>query len=164
VKQRYLMIVLTLSLAVNAATLATVGYHYWRNTCITSSAPCPLNPSDRHLYESLGLSSEQTARMAVLAQSFHRRMGELDSAVGAKRNLLIDLLGEERPDPVRTEAVRKEIAGLQDEIQKEVITHITVAKKEMNTDQRRRFIELLRLSSNNNGRANSPLSMNGGNR
>jgi len=161
-KRQTLTAILILSLAVNVATLATVGYHYWRNTCLTPAAPCPLNPSDRHLYESLGLSSEQTARMAALAQSFHRRLGELDSAVEAKRNLLIDLLGEESPDPAKTEAIRKEIAGLQDEIQKAVILHIAEAKKVMNADQQRRFIELLRLSSNN-GRVNSPLSMNGGN-
>jgi len=161
-KRQTLTVILILSLAVNVATLATVGYHYWRNTCLTPAAPCPLNPSDGHLYESLGLSSEQTARMAKLAQSFHRRLGELDSAVGAKRNLLIDLLGEESPDPARTETIRKEIAGLQDEIQKAVILHIAEAKKVMNADQQRRFIELLRLSSNN-GRVNSPLSMNGGN-
>lgn len=160
-KQKNLTIILILSLAVNVATLATVGYHYWRNTCLTPAAPCPLNPSDRHLYESLGLSSEQTARMAALAQSFHRRLGELDAAVEAKRNLLIDLLGDESPDPAKTEATRKEIAGLQDEIQKEVIAHIAAAKKVMNADQQKRFIALLRTSANS-GRSNSPISLNGG--
>jgi Spy/CpxP family protein refolding chaperone len=161
-KRKTLIVILTLSLAVNASVLATVGYHYYRNTCLVAPGPCPLNPEDHHLYQDLGLSSEQMAQMASLAQSFHRRLNELESAVEVKRNLLIDLLGEDEIDPQRTEAIRKEIAGFQDEIQEEVIRHIADAKKIMNAGQQKRFIELLRTSANN-GRLNSPFSTNGGN-
>ena len=158
-KGKLLIVVLTLSLAVNASAVATIGYHYWRNTCLTPSAPCPLNPEDRHLYQSLGLSPEQLAQMAVLADSFHRRLNELQSSVAAKRNLLIDLLGENEIDLGRTETIRKEIAAFQDGIQKDVITHIVESKKIMNPGQQKRFIELLRTSSNN-GRLNSPFPTN----
>ena len=158
-KGKLLVIVLTLSLVVNASAVATIGYHYWRNSCLTPSAPCPLNPEDRHPYQDLGLSPGQLAKMASLSDSFHRRLGELESAVTAKRNLMIDLLGEDVIDLPRTEAIRKEIAGYQDEIQKEVITHIAESKKIMNPDQQKRFIELLRASSNN-GRMNSPFPTN----
>ena len=161
-KGKLLTIVLTLSLVVNASAIATIGYHYWRNTCLTPSAPCPLNPEDHHLYQDLGLSPEQLAKMASLSDSFHRRLNELESAVTAKRNLLIDLLGEDVTDLPRTEAIRKEIAAFQDEIQKEVITHIAESKKIMNPDQQKRFIELLRISSNN-GQLKSQFSTNGGN-
>jgi len=158
-KGKLLVIVLTLSLVVNASAVATIGYHYWRNSCLTPSAPCPLNPEDRHPYQDLGLSPGQLAKMASLSDSFHRHLGELESAVTAKRNLMIDLLGEDVIDLPRTEAIRKEIAGYQDEIQKEVITHIAESKKIMNPDQQKRFIELLRASSNN-GRMNSPFPTN----
>ena len=158
-KGKLLVIVLTLSLVVNASAVATIGYHYWRNSCLTPSAPCPLNPEDRHPYQDLGLSPGQLAKMASLSDSFHRRLGELESAVTAKRNLMIDLLGGGVIDLPRTEAIRKEIAGYQDEIQKEVITHIAESKKIMNPDQQKRFIELLRASSNN-GRMNSPFPTN----
>jgi hypothetical protein len=161
-KGKLLIVVLTLSLAVNASAVATIGYHYWRNTCITPSAPCPLSPEDQHPYQNLGLSPGQLAKMASLAQSFHGRLNELESAVATKRNIMIDLLGEDVIDLPRTEAIRKEIAGYQDEIQKEVIAHIAESKRVMNRDQQKRFIELLRTSSNH-GQSNVPLSMNGGN-
>ena len=158
-KGKLLIIVLTLSLAVNASVVATIGYHYWRNTCLTPSAPCPLNQEDHHPYQDLGLSPEQLAKMTALAGSFHRRLNELEGAVETKRNLLIDCLGENEIDLPRTEAIRKEIAGYQDEIQKEVIAHIAESKKIMNPDQQKRFIELLRTSSNN-GRVHSPFPKN----
>ena len=158
-KGKLLVIILTLSLAVNASAIATIGYHYWRNTCLTPSAPCPLNQEDRHPYQDLGLSPEQLAKMTALADSFHHRLNELEAAVEARRSLLIDCLGENKIDLPRTEAIRKEIAGYQDEVQKEVIAHIADAKKIMTPDQQKRFIELLRTSSDN-GRAHSPFSKN----
>ncbi len=152
-------IVLTLSLAVNASAIATIGYHYWRNTCFTPSVPCPLNQEDHHPYQDLGLSPEQLAKMASLAGSFHGRLNELEAGIEARRNLLIDCLGEKEIDLPRTEAIRKEIASYQDEVQKEVIAHIAESKKIMTPAQQKRFIELLRASSNN-GRVNSPFPKN----
>ena len=160
--KKLLMIILTLSLAVNLSGLATIGYYYWRNACLTPTAPCPLSPEDSHLYQTLGLSPDQLAKMTALAGTFHHRLNELESAVAAKRNLLIDLLGEKEIDLPQTEAIRTEIAGYQDEIQKEVIAHIAESKKIMTSDQQKQFIELLRISSNS-GRVNSPFSKNGGN-
>ena len=161
-KGKLLMVVLTLSLVVNASAVATIGYHYWRNTCLTPSAPCPLNQEDHYLYQYLGLSLEQLAKMASLADSFHRRLNELEAGIEARRNLLIDCLGENEIDLMRTEAIRKEIAAFQDKVQKEVITHIAESKKIMNPDQQKRFIELLRASANN-GQLKSQFSTNGGN-
>jgi hypothetical protein len=161
-KGKLLIVVLTLSLVVNASAVATIGYHYWRNTCLAPSAPCPLNPEDHYLYQDLGLSPGQLETMASLSKSFHGRLGELEALIVAKRNLLIDLLGENTIDLPKTEAIRKEIATFQDEVQKEVIAHIAESKKIMNLDQQKRFIELLRASSNN-GQLKSPFPMNGGN-
>ena len=158
-KGKLLIIILTLSLAVNASAIATIGYHYWRNVCLTPSAPCPLNQEDRYAYQELGLSPEQLAKMTSLARSFHGRLNELGAAVEARRNLLIDCLGENQIDLPRTEALRKEIAGYQDEIQKEVIAHIAESKKIMTPDQQKRFIELLRASANN-GQVHSPFPKN----
>jgi Spy/CpxP family protein refolding chaperone len=158
-KGKLLIVILTLSLVVNASAVATIGYHYWRNTCLTPSAPCPLNQEDHHPYQELGLSHEQLTKMTSLAQAFHGRLNELEAAVETKRNLLIDLLGEKDVDLPKTEVIRKEIAGYQDEVQKEVIAHIAESKKVMTPDQQKRFIELLRASSNN-GRVNSPFPTN----
>ena len=160
--RKFLIVILTLSLVVNASVMATIGYHYYRNICLTPSAPCPLSPEDSHLYQSLGLSPGQLETMASLSQSFHGRLGELDALIAAKRNLMIDLLGEDVIDLPKTETIRKEIAGYQDEIQKEVIAHIAESKKIMTPDQQKRFIELLRASANH-GQSNSPFPMNGGN-
>ena len=122
-RSKWLTFTLILSLAVNAAVLATMGYHYYVNASTTASAPCPMSPGDSHLYQSLGLSNVQLAKIEPLAREFHGRIAELGAAMEEKKGTLVTLLQKDG-DPVKIENLRKEMAGIQDEIQKEVIVHI----------------------------------------
>jgi hypothetical protein len=144
-RSKWLIFVLVLSLAINAAVLATTGYHYYRNATLTPLAPCPVSPGDTHLYQSIGLSDLQLLKMEPLAQRFHSRLTELGTAMEGKRELLVDLLAK-GGDPAGIENLRKEMGGIQDEIQKEVITHITELKKILDLDQQQRFFDLMRQS------------------
>ena len=142
-RSKWLTFILILSLAVNAAVLATMGYHYYVNASTQSSAPCPMSPGDSHLYQSLGLSKVQLSKMEPLAQKFHGRLAELGSAMEEKKETLIALLQKDS-DPASIENLRKEMAGIQDEIQKEVITHITELKEILDPQQQQRFFDLMR--------------------
>ncbi len=157
-KSKWLTIVLILSLAINAGVFVSMGYHYYVNASTSSTAPCPMSPGDSHLYQSLGLSNAQLGKIDPLAQKFHGRLAELGSAMEEKKELLVTLL-QKNSDPVKIENLRKEMAGIQDEIQKQVITHITELKKILDPDQQQRFFNLMRQSMT---RAQSPLSTNGG--
>jgi len=144
-RSKWLTFTLILSLAVNAAVLATMGYHYYVNASTTPSAPCPMSPGDSHLYQSLGLSNAQLAKMEPLAREFHGRIAELGAAMEEKKETLVTLLQKDG-DPVKIENLRKEMAGIQDEIQKEVIAHITELKKILDPGQQKRFFDLMRQS------------------
>ena len=158
-KSRWFTIVLFLSLAVNAGVLASMGYHYYRNVSLTPSAPCPLSPEDSHLYQSLGLSNFQLSKMEPLAQKFHGRLGELGALMEEKKEALIAFLQKDS-DPVSIENLRKEMAAIQDDIQKEVITHIMESKKILDPQQQQRFFDLMRQNMTH---AQSPWSpTNGG--
>jgi Spy/CpxP family protein refolding chaperone len=158
-KSKWLTVVLVLSLAINAGVLASMGYHYYVNASTPSSAPCPISPGDSHLYQSLGLSNVQLAKIDPLAQKFHGRIAELGAAMEEKKEVLVTLL-QKNSDPMEIENLRKEMAGIQDEVQKEVITHITELKKILDPDQQQRFFDLMRQ---NMTRAQSPWSpTNGG--
>jgi Spy/CpxP family protein refolding chaperone len=144
-KSKWLIFVLVLSLAINAAVLATTGYHYYLSASAKTSAPCPMSPGDSHLYQSLGLSKTQLAKIAPMARKFHGRIAELGAAMEEKKENFITLL-QENGNPVKIENLRKEMAGVQDEIQKEVILHITEVKRILDPDQQRRFFDLMRQS------------------
>ena len=144
-RSKWLTFLLILSLAINAAVLATLGYHYYHDTSLTQSAPCPMSPGDSHLYQSLGLSDAQLSKMEPLAQKFHGRLAELGSAIEGKKEVLVDLLAKNE-DPAGIENLRKQMANIQDEIQKEVITHIMDSKKILDPNQQQRFFDLMRQS------------------
>jgi Spy/CpxP family protein refolding chaperone len=157
-KSKWLTIVLVLSLAINAGVLASMGYHFYVSASTLSSAPCSMSPGDHHLYQSLGLSKDQLAKIDPIAQKFHLRIAELGVVMESKRELLVDLLAK-GADPASIESLRKQIAGIQDEIQKEVITHITELKNILDPEQQQRFFDLMRQSM---ARGQSPLSVKGG--
>jgi Spy/CpxP family protein refolding chaperone len=157
-RSKWLVLILILSLAINAGVLVSMGYHYYVNASAPSTAPCPMSPGDSHLYQSLGLSKAQLSKIEPLAQKFHSRLAELGVAMEGKRELLVDLLAKDR-DPASIENLRREMANIQDEIQKGVITHITELKKILDPDQQQRFFDLMRQSM---ARAQNPLSTSGG--
>jgi hypothetical protein len=144
-RSKWLTVVLVLSLAVNAGVLVTMGYHYYHSATAAPMEPCPMSPGDSHLYQSLGLSDLQLSKMEPLARSFHARLAELGGVMEGKKELLIDLLQKES-DPMGIEKLRKEMAGIQDEIQNEVIVHITETKKILDPKQQERLFELMRQS------------------
>ena len=144
-RSKWLIFVLVLSLAINAAVLATMGYHYYLSASTETSAPCPLSPGDSHLYQSLGLSDPQLSKMEPLAQKFHSRLAELGTAMEGKRELLVDLLAKDG-DPAGIENLRREMASIQDEIQREVISHIIETKKILDAKQQQRFFDLMKQS------------------
>src|SRR4030042_2377234 len=142
-RSKWLVLILILSLAINAGVLLSMGYHYYVNASTPSSAPCPMSPGDSHLYQSLGLSKVQLSKMEPLAQKFHARLAELGVLMEEKKETLTDLLQQES-DPASIENLRKEMAGVQDEIQKEVIVHIMESKKILDPQQQQRFFDLMR--------------------
>ena len=144
-RAKWLRFILILSLAINAAVLATMGYHYYFSASAKTSAPCPLSPGDSHLYQSLGLSDAQLSKMEPLAQKFHSRLAELGAAMERKRELLVDLLAKDG-DPASIEELRREMASIQDEIQREVISHIMETRKILDAKQQQRFFDLMKQS------------------
>jgi Spy/CpxP family protein refolding chaperone len=154
-KGKVLIFIMVLSLAINGAVLGAVGYHYYRSNFLISSQlssqPCPVSPQDHFLYERLGLSNQQLARMEPLAQNFHSRLEKLAGSMEGKKEDLVDLLSRKDVNPEKIAELRGEMAAIQDEIQKEVIAHIMEMKKILHYEQQQRFFNLMRrgMRSNN---------------
>jgi Spy/CpxP family protein refolding chaperone len=96
--------------------------------------------------------------MEPLAQKFHARLAELGARMEEKKETLTDLLQKDS-DPASIENLRKEMAAIQDDIQKEVIVHIVESKRILDPNQQQRFFDLMRQSMNS---AKNPVSTNGG--
>ncbi len=151
-RRKWWIFVLILSLAINAAVFATAGFNYYRSSSPAPYALSHKSPTDhQHLYQTLGLSTSQLEGMDSLAEAFHARLERIVDKMREKRGLLVDLLRQENIDAEKVEALRKGLADIQDEIQREVITHIEEIKKILNREQQERFFNLLRISMESEG-------------
>jgi hypothetical protein len=146
--------ILILSLALNAAVIGTLGYHYFTNSLQRRPVPC-FSTGDGHLYQSLGLTGGQLEKMEPLARAFHGRMDEMKASMEQKKELLIDLL-QSGDAPERIDGLRTEMAVVQDAIQKEVIAHIADIKQVLDSKQQERFFHLMRQSMKCTGASVSP--------
>jgi Spy/CpxP family protein refolding chaperone len=145
-RTKWWTLILIFSLAFNAAVLGVCGYHYYRYTCAAPSAYCPLSPGDRHFYQRLGLSDSQLERMAPLARTFHTRLDKLSRETERKRARLVNLLSLKEVDSGRIESLRKDMAGIQDQIQREVVSHLLDVREILTPEQKETFFTLLRRS------------------
>ena len=145
-RTKWWTLILTLSLAFNAAVLGVCGYHYYLYTWAAPSTYCPLSPGDGHFYQRLGLSDSQLERMEPLARTFHAKLERLSRETERKRELCVDLLSRDEVDPGKIESLRKDMAGIQDRIQRVVINHILDMKKILKPEQKKRFFKLMRRS------------------
>jgi hypothetical protein len=161
-RSNWLTGILILSLAVNAAVIGTLGYHSFIKQPQRGPAPC-FSTEDGHLYQSLGLTGGQLEKIEPLAHAFHGQMGEMKASVEQKKDLLIDLLQRgENPDKI--DALRREMASIQDTIQKAVISHIADIKQILNSKQQEQFFNRMRQIMTYTGTSLPTPSGGGGNR
>jgi Spy/CpxP family protein refolding chaperone len=145
-QNRWMAMILVLSLAMNTAVLTVAGYKYYKRNRDLSEATLHSQERNYHFYEKLGLTPVQLAKMNPMANTFHKNLKSLHSDMEAKKNAMINLLSGEEVSPARIEEIRKEMAAIQGRIQKVVIAHVLDVKEILNPIQRKRFFELLSKS------------------
>jgi Spy/CpxP family protein refolding chaperone len=145
-KNRWITMILVLSLAINAAVLAVAAYGYYHTSSRTTTAADHPPEGEHHFYQKLGLTAAQLAKMTPLAAAFHQRLESLHSEMELKKDAMINLLGAEAVTSTRIEALRNEMAAIQDGTQKTVIAHVLDVKEILDSGQRKQFFNLLRKS------------------
>jgi len=143
---RWLLMVLVLSLAVNTAVLAVGSYNWYCGRHLLSTALHPSDKMDHHFYQVLGLTPAQLAKMDPMAAAFHSHLESLHSAMAEKKDQMVNLLSLKNRVSGQIEKLREEMAATQDSIQKLVISHVLEVKAILDLDQQERFFDLLRRS------------------
>ncbi len=125
-KKKILLFLLVGSLALNLGFLAVYGRKYFQTPPPKATA-CPLTASYVHLYTFLGLDEEQLRRIETMAHGFHMRIEEISG------------LEKDATDRAAIDAIHRDIAALQSEMQELVVAHIIEMKGIMTPEQRSKF-------------------------
>ncbi len=145
-ENRWLVMILVLSLAINIAALAVGAYNWYCGRHLSSIALHSSDKMDHHFYQVLGLTPAQLVKMDPIAAAFHSRLESLHSAMAEKKDQMVNLLSRKNPASRQIEKLREEMAATQDSIQKLVISHVLEVKAILDLDQQERFFDLLRKS------------------
>jgi len=147
-KNKLIVSLLILSLAMNVSVLTVVGYNFYYH----SHQPLPIKSfstqKNHHFYQILKLTPAQLKRMEPMAALFHQKLGDLYSAIKIERVLLFKFLSQKNIDQAQIDQLQKQIAAIQDNIQRIVISHLLDVKLILNENQQERFFALLHKSMN----------------
>jgi hypothetical protein len=141
-KKKFLLFLLVGSLALNIGFLSVYGKKYFQTPPLNATA-CPLTASYVHLYTFLGLDAEQLRRIETMAHGFHMRIEEISGRIIEKRDSLLHELEKDATDRAAIDAIHRDIAGLQSQMQELVVAHIIEMKFIMTPEQRNKFFASL---------------------
>jgi Spy/CpxP family protein refolding chaperone len=150
-KNNLLKYILVLSLLLNFSLLGAAGYAYYQQNRYRTF-PFGYGAQGRvpagsmihsHLFEALSLKPEQRNLFEQKALLFHEALDKKREEVDRLRNSLFELMGAEHPDSKAIEAAIAEINGVQEDMQKMVVSHMLEFKSMLDKDQQRKFFALI---------------------
>jgi Spy/CpxP family protein refolding chaperone len=99
----------------------------------------------------ISLSAEQKQKVELIRKDFFPKLDHIRRELQIKRLQLNDLIFAAEPDLKAIEIKASEIAGLQTELEKEVIDHILQEKELLTEDQQKQFHMILRTEFEKSG-------------
>jgi len=147
-KRRWMGLLLILSLTINMAVIVVAGYQSYQQDNQAVPVTDLETGRSHHFFHVLGLSKSQMSEMESMAALFHNQLTKLYSTMEIKKNLLFKLLSQKDVTPSQAEQLQKQIAIVQENIQREVIYHLLDIKTILNENQQKQFFELLQASMN----------------
>lgn len=152
-KSKFPVYLLTLSLALNVGVLGTLAYRYFTAPPLAPRT-CPFASDQQHMYDVLGLSSEQRAALDPMAMEFHVSLRELQASAGEQRDALLTLMEQDKLDIQGIREAHNELNARQTTVQNAVMGHLLDVKRILTPAQQKMFFKLVRqtLSQTNNNR------------
>ena len=138
---RYILIV---SVILNLSFLGAAGYtHYKQSTYRRAPSMHELHMGGTHLFESLGLKSEQLKAFQEKAMPFHEQMTKKRQEVDQLRAMLFGLMRADQPDQKAIEVTIAKINATQQELQKTAVAHMLEFKSMLNKEQQKKFLDMI---------------------
>lgn len=164
-KNNILRYVLVLSLVLNFSLLGAAGYSYYRQSHHRPPpfgygppmrVPAACTSIQTYLFEALSLKPEQRILFEQKAPLFHNALDRNREKVDRLRRSLFELMGADPPDSKAIEEKIAEINGAQREMQKLVVSHMLEFKSMLDSEQQKKFFDLIQETMRGNEGARCP--------
>jgi Spy/CpxP family protein refolding chaperone len=147
VDKKLLVIILIISVAINLATMFTLGYFWWtqHNNRLRSGNRPPMihGWQDTRIAKELRLSAGQIEEMRKANEAMRAETQTLREELFKKRQDLMSIVREKEPDRNRAEALIGEIAALQARHDEQIFDRMLTMKNILTSEQQQRLDVLL---------------------
>lgn len=140
-KRKLVILGAVLLIAINVSVLATVGYH-WK--CNGGNKMCGGCAPGVYICQKLSLSDSQKQDMEACRKVFTEGIDKKKEILNLKRNKLLELISQPAPEKEKIDSLLEEIGTAQTELEKDVVNHILHEKGLLNTEQQRKFLDLIK--------------------
>src|SRR4030042_6303434 len=149
VSNRILVIVLIISVAINLATVVTLGIKWMSDSRIRR--PFDHHPFDqrlslhhRYFVKELGLTDEQVARLGAIRKEIAEVMQPVQKEILIRRNELMNLLKQPSPDTIKAAELITEISPLQAEHERRSFQGFLKIRSILTPEQQNRMEAILK--------------------
>jgi Spy/CpxP family protein refolding chaperone len=147
---------LAASLVLNLSFLSAAGFTYYKQSRTWTSPFGTKMEKGRFLFEELSLKPDQLKAMRENTMPFRAEIDKRRMGIGDKRNALIALLREDKPDQKKVNEAIAEISGMQGEMQRKIAAHMLEVKASLNKDQQQKFFDLIENTMAQTGQVGCP--------
>lgn len=141
--KKVLAVMLIISVAINLATVFTLGYFWWTGHTSRANVPVQRHPlpewQHTRMVRELGLSGQQMEEMRRANEEMRKAMQPLREELFRKRQELMSLLRSEDIERDRTDKLITEIAELQARHEVQLFDHLVNMRSILTPEQRQRL-------------------------
>ena len=147
--KKVLIIILIISVAINAATLFTFGYFWWTRHASVERQELSHRPHMRHDWQhtriarDLDLSKKQIEEIKKMNEEMRKEMWPVREELFTKRQELMSLIRDNGPDSMRVDKLLKEIAAVQAEHETKIFYRMLKMREILTPEQREQLGGLL---------------------
>jgi hypothetical protein len=135
-KNKWLILILLLSLAMNLAAISTIFYH-WFETRKFPPPPGAEFALDGPMNRLLRPSPEQLESIKCCRMRFHQEIRPLQEQIQGNRRQILELLMQPKIDTLQITALQDSVSGLQQKMQQKVVRHMIEQRQFLNENQYR---------------------------
>jgi Spy/CpxP family protein refolding chaperone len=140
-KVKVLTAALVVSVGINIGTVVTLSYHWWHEREDAQDSHLWRSTGPNHLRDELDLSDQQMDRVRAAREKALAELRPLRIELITKRRDLVDLLKELEPHQGRMDTIILEIAGLQAELESQIVKDIQQIKRLLTKEQQEMFFK-----------------------
>lgn len=157
-KGNVLKFALIASLVLNLSLLGTAAFKYYKQSGYWVSPFGYKVKKGTFIFEKLDLRPEQLKAMREQAVPFRAEIDRRRHEIAQKRTALFTLLREADPDKKAIGSAISEISAMQEEMQGRITGHILEVKGSLNSDQQKKFLNLIENAMKQDGQIGCPHS------